>query len=30
MEACENAALPVRQIYAEYVHLADLSELLDK
>lgn len=29
MEACENAALPVRQIYAEYVHLADLSELLD-
>lgn len=29
MEACVNAALPVRQIYAEYVHLADLSELLD-
>lgn len=29
MEACENAALPIRQIYAEYVHLADLSELLD-
>ncbi|MGL5390505.1 MAG: phosphoribosylformylglycinamidine synthase, partial [Shewanella sp.] len=29
MEACDNAALPVRQIYAEYVHLADLSELLD-
>lgn len=29
MEACVNAALPVRQIYAEYVHLADLSELLE-
>ncbi|MGL4901042.1 MAG: phosphoribosylformylglycinamidine synthase, partial [Shewanella sp.] len=28
MEACVSAALPVRQIYAEYVHLADLSELL--
>ncbi|QSX42659.1 phosphoribosylformylglycinamidine synthase [Shewanella cyperi] len=29
MEACQQAALPVRQIYAEYVHLADLSESLD-
>ncbi|MGL4515388.1 MAG: phosphoribosylformylglycinamidine synthase, partial [Shewanella sp.] len=29
MEACDNAALPVRQIYAEYIHLADLSESLD-
>ena len=29
MEACENAALPVSQIYAEYVHLANLSEPLD-
>ncbi|NMH65514.1 phosphoribosylformylglycinamidine synthase [Shewanella salipaludis] len=29
MEACEIAALPVRQIYAEYVHLADLNESLD-
>ncbi|WP_350431403.1 phosphoribosylformylglycinamidine synthase [Shewanella sp. H8] len=29
MEACENAALPVSQIYAEYVHLADLNESLD-
>ncbi|MFB2684772.1 phosphoribosylformylglycinamidine synthase [Shewanella mangrovisoli] len=29
MEASVNAALPVRQIYAEYVHLADLSELLE-
>ncbi|MGL5047002.1 MAG: phosphoribosylformylglycinamidine synthase, partial [Shewanella sp.] len=29
MEACQTAALPVHQIYAEYVHLADLSELLD-
>jgi len=29
MEACENAALPVSQIYAEYVHLANLSESLD-
>ncbi|QSX39102.1 phosphoribosylformylglycinamidine synthase [Shewanella sedimentimangrovi] len=29
MEACAQAALPVRQIYAEYVHLADLSESLD-
>jgi len=29
MEACENAALPVSQIYDEYVHLASLSEPLD-
>ncbi|QYJ77256.1 phosphoribosylformylglycinamidine synthase [Shewanella sp. FJAT-52076] len=29
MEACENAALPVRQIYAEYIHLADLNEALN-
>ncbi|WP_372943388.1 phosphoribosylformylglycinamidine synthase, partial [Shewanella sp.] len=29
MEACENASLPVSQIYAEYVHLADLTEQLD-
>lgn len=29
MEACETAALPVEQIYAEYVHLADLSDKLD-
>ena len=29
MEACENASLPVSQIYAEYVHLADLTESLD-
>lgn len=29
MEACENAALPVRQIYAEFIHLADLNEALD-
>ena len=29
MEACENAALPVSQIYAEYVHLVNLSEPLD-
>ncbi|KPZ68845.1 Phosphoribosylformylglycinamidine synthase [Shewanella sp. P1-14-1] len=29
MEACESAALPVEQIYAEYIHLADLSDKLD-
>ncbi|MCL1141742.1 phosphoribosylformylglycinamidine synthase [Shewanella gaetbuli] len=29
MEACENAALPVTNIYAEYMHLADLTEQLD-
>ncbi|MCZ4338824.1 phosphoribosylformylglycinamidine synthase [Shewanella colwelliana] len=29
MEACENAALPVQDIYAEYVHLADLTDALD-
>ena len=29
MEACETAALPVEQIYAEYVHLADVSDKLD-
>ncbi|OEG75451.1 phosphoribosylformylglycinamidine synthase [Shewanella colwelliana] len=29
MEACENAALPVQEIYAEYVHLADLTDALD-
>lgn len=30
MEACETAALPVSGIYAEYVHLADLTESLDE
>ncbi|MCL1059020.1 phosphoribosylformylglycinamidine synthase [Shewanella gelidimarina] len=30
MEACESAALPVRQIYAEFTHLADLKESLDE
>ncbi|WOT06960.1 phosphoribosylformylglycinamidine synthase [Shewanella youngdeokensis] len=30
MEACEAAALPVRQIYAEFTHLADLKESLDE
>ncbi|MFT6977195.1 MAG: phosphoribosylformylglycinamidine synthase, partial [Shewanella psychromarinicola] len=30
MEACQTAALPVSQIYAEYVHLANLSEPLDE
>ncbi|MPY24971.1 phosphoribosylformylglycinamidine synthase [Shewanella sp. YLB-07] len=28
MEACETASLPVSGIYAEYVHLADLTESL--
>ena len=30
MQACESAALPVRQIYAEFVHLADLNESLNE
>ncbi|GIU12705.1 phosphoribosylformylglycinamidine synthase [Shewanella sp. MBTL60-007] len=30
MQACESAALPVRQIYAEFIHLADLNESLDE
>ncbi|MEZ9822000.1 phosphoribosylformylglycinamidine synthase [Shewanella sp. 10N.286.45.A1] len=30
MEACESAALPVRQIYAEFIHLADLRESLEE
>lgn len=30
MEACENAALPISDIYAEYIHLADLTESLDE
>ncbi|MBV7317139.1 phosphoribosylformylglycinamidine synthase [Shewanella sp. NIFS-20-20] len=30
MEACQQAQLPVRQIYAEYIHLADVSAPLDK
>ncbi|GAB1080931.1 MAG: phosphoribosylformylglycinamidine synthase [Shewanella algae] len=29
MQACEAAQLPVKQIYAEYVHLAYLSEALN-
>ncbi|WP_028768624.1 phosphoribosylformylglycinamidine synthase [Shewanella fidelis] len=29
MQACESAALPVRQIYAEFIHLADLNESLN-
>ncbi|MBO2700126.1 phosphoribosylformylglycinamidine synthase [Shewanella algae] len=29
MQACEAAQLPVKQIYAEYVHLAYLSETLN-
>ncbi|NKF50020.1 phosphoribosylformylglycinamidine synthase [Shewanella sp. WXL01] len=29
MEACDSAALPVTNIYAEYVHLADLTAALD-
>ncbi|GGI67920.1 phosphoribosylformylglycinamidine synthase [Shewanella gelidii] len=28
MEACRSAALPVSQIYAEYIHLADMSGTL--
>ncbi|MBL4914064.1 phosphoribosylformylglycinamidine synthase [Shewanella schlegeliana] len=30
MQACESAVLPVRQIYAEFVHLADLNESLNE
>ncbi|MGS0683026.1 phosphoribosylformylglycinamidine synthase [Shewanella sp. 125m-7] len=30
MQACESAALPVRQIYAEFIHLADLNESLNE
>ena len=30
MEAFDNESLPVSGIYAEYIHLADLSEPLDK
>ncbi|MCL1145316.1 phosphoribosylformylglycinamidine synthase [Shewanella marinintestina] len=30
MQACESAALPVRHIYAEFVHLADLKESLNE
>ncbi|MGS0673932.1 phosphoribosylformylglycinamidine synthase [Shewanella sp. 30m-9] len=30
MQACESAALPVRQIYAEFIHLADLNEQLNE
>ncbi|MEI6860206.1 MAG: phosphoribosylformylglycinamidine synthase [Shewanella sp.] len=30
MQACEIASLPVSEIYAEYVHLADLTESLDE
>ncbi|ACA85850.1 phosphoribosylformylglycinamidine synthase [Shewanella woodyi] len=30
MEAFDNESLPVSGIYAEYIHLADLSESLDK
>jgi len=30
MEACDHAALPVSGIYAEYIHLVDLSESLDE
>ncbi|MCL1093705.1 phosphoribosylformylglycinamidine synthase [Shewanella kaireitica] len=30
MQACESAALPVRQIYAEFIHLADLKESLEE
>ncbi|WP_110456422.1 phosphoribosylformylglycinamidine synthase [Shewanella algidipiscicola] len=29
MEACDNAALPINNIYAEFVHLADLTATLD-
>ena len=29
MEACDSADLPVKSIYAEYMHLADLTEQLD-
>ncbi|WP_394129131.1 phosphoribosylformylglycinamidine synthase [Shewanella maritima] len=29
MEACDSAALPVTNIYAEYTHLADLTAALD-
>lgn len=29
MEACETASLPVSGIYAEYIHLADLTESLN-
>ena len=29
MEACDHASLPVSRIYAEYIHLVDLSESLD-
>ncbi|MGS0824786.1 phosphoribosylformylglycinamidine synthase [Shewanella sp. 0m-8] len=30
MQACESAALPVCQIYAEFIHLADLNEQLNE
>ncbi|ABV37723.1 Phosphoribosylformylglycinamidine synthase [Shewanella sediminis HAW-EB3] len=30
MEACDHASLPVSGIYAEYIHLVDLSESLDE
>ncbi|BAJ01358.1 phosphoribosylformylglycinamidine synthase [Shewanella violacea] len=30
MEACKTASLPVSDIYAEYIHLADLTESLDE
>ncbi|CAM4000815.1 phosphoribosylformylglycinamidine synthase [Shewanella aquimarina] len=29
MEACQSTALPVQDIYAEFIHLADLTEALD-
>lgn len=28
-QACEQAALPVKEIYAQYIHLAELREALD-
>ncbi len=30
MEACDHASLPISGIYAEYIHLVDLSESLDE
>ena len=29
LQACKNQALPVKSIYAEFIHLADLSQTLD-
>jgi phosphoribosylformylglycinamidine synthase len=29
MEACDTAAIPVRQIYAEFIHFADLNDRLN-